>query len=143
MSRLHSAVIACVLGCVACGGGAKPDAAATVPHGDHTPRFGGFILMNKDVHFEVVLDLGGRHRLYFSDAMRTPLPASSASEVSIVIQRRGEEPESVPMAIDDQDECWVGQGHSLLGAGEIVARISYTSQGQPPYWIDLPFNAGR
>src|SRR5262249_18336256 len=117
-------------------------AATPPPHGDHNPRFGGVVLMNgQNLHFEVVLDRAGRHRVYFSDGIRTPLPASAASDVSITIQRRADEPERIPMAIDDRDEAWVGQGLPLKGAGEIVARISYVYVGQP-YWIDLPFDAG-
>ena len=32
-----------------------PAAGETVPHGDHNPHFGGLVLMNGDLHFEVVL----------------------------------------------------------------------------------------
>ncbi|SRR5712691_5724550 len=154
MIGLRPAVIVCLLGNLACGN-ARPNVpagsasapgalpAGSMTHGDHNPRFGGVVLMNgQDLHFEVVLESNGRHRVYFSDAMRTALPASAATDVSIVIQRKGEEPERVPLEIDDRDESWVGQGHPLVGAGNITARISYTYHGQP-YWIDLPFDAGQ
>ena len=145
---LRTATPFVLLGCLACGSGSSVDpssnaAPAAMPHGDHKPRFGGVVLMNgPDLHFEVVLDPAGRHRVYFSDGMRTPLPASGASEVSIEIQRPGQDPERVPLEIDDRDVGWVGQGHALLGAGNIVARISYTYRAQP-YWIDLPVDMGR
>jgi hypothetical protein len=145
MSWLPLTTLACVVACFACGSksdlstGSAP-AAAPMTHGDHNPRFGGVVLMNgQNLHFEVVLDRAGRHRVYFSDGVRTPLPASAASDVSITIQRRGDERERVPMMIDDRDEGWVGQGRALSGGAEIVARISYVYSGQP-YWIDLPFD---
>ena len=49
---------------------ATPAAGGTVPHGDHNPHYGGIVLMNGDLHFEVVLGRDGVCRVYFSDAMR-------------------------------------------------------------------------
>src|SRR5438552_18962135 len=54
-------------------------------HTDHLPRHGGLVLMNGDLHFEVILNKEGRHRVYFSDAVRAELPASIASELTITI----------------------------------------------------------
>ena len=53
----------------------------TGPHGDHTPHHGGMVLMNGDIHYEVVLGRDGRHRIWFSDAVRNDLPASIASNL--------------------------------------------------------------
>jgi hypothetical protein len=140
-----------MIGTIACGSraqadkaaGAPPEAVAPVaPHGNHVPRFGGVVLMNGlDLHFEVVLDRGGHHRVYFSDGMRNPLPASAASDVTIAVQRPGKSAEQVALAIDDRDESWVGQGQPI-GGPSVVARISYAYRGQP-YWIDLPFDMSR
>ena len=131
-------------GCLACGGGAKVDPPASttapVPHGDHNPKFGGVVLMNGNLHFEVVLDHGGRHRVYFSDEIRSPLPASTVSDVTIEVQRPGQDPERLALEIDERDESWVGQGKPVATAGS-VARIGYSYRGQP-YWIDLAFDLG-
>jgi hypothetical protein len=141
-------------GCLmaACGGGvaegraagasapaADATAGATVPHGDHNPKYGGIVLMNGDVHFEVVLRRDGRYQVYFSDATRTELPASTASEVAVTITRPGAAPEAVPLQIDESGESWVGQGKPVP-AGDLSARVAYSSHGKP-YWIDVPFAA--
>jgi hypothetical protein len=111
----------------------------TVPHGNHNPKFGGVVLMNGDVHFEVVLHRDGKYQVYFSDATRAELPASVASEVSVTVMRAGAPPEPIKLQIDDSGESWVGQGKPVP-AGELTARVAYSSHGQP-YWIDVPFGA--
>ena len=55
---------------------APSNAPSAMAHLDHTPRHGGLVLMNGDLHYEVVLDRTGRYSVYFSDAVRTPLPPS-------------------------------------------------------------------
>ena len=59
----------------------------TTPHGDHSPHHGGIVMMNGETHYEVVLDKTGKHRVWFSNAVREDLPASIASGVVMVITR--------------------------------------------------------
>ena len=54
-------------------------AGITEPHGDHSPHHGGIVLMNGDVHYEVVMDPAGKYEVWFSDAVRTDLPAFLAA----------------------------------------------------------------
>lgn len=114
--------------------------AAAVPHGDHSPHHGGVVMMKGDLHYEIVLDPGGRYRLYFTDAARADLPASTATEASITVIRDGAPPEGVPLQIDEAGESWVGQGQPVGDPGRTTARISYTLRGEQPYRIDLPFD---
>ena len=109
----------------------------TVPHGDHNPHYGGTVLMNGDLHFEVVLGRGGAHRLYFSDAVRAELPAAIASGVTLTITQKSQPPETVPMHIDDSGESWIGRGRPVDDP-LATARVAYTAQGKP-YFIDVPF----
>lgn len=117
--------------------GAAVPAPATVPHGDHNPRYGGVVLMNGDLHFEVVLRRDGRHQVYFSDAVRTELPAAIASAVTVTVTRPGRAPESIPLTIDDSGESWIARGRPVDDA-TATARVAYTAYGKP-YWIDVPF----
>ena len=41
---------------------------AGMAHGNHNPKYGGTVLMNGDMHFEVVLNRDGTYHVYFSDA---------------------------------------------------------------------------
>jgi hypothetical protein len=112
--------------------------AATVPHGNHDPKYGGVVLMNGDLHFEVVLRRDGRHQVYFSDAMREELPASVASSVDVTVTPPGVAPETVPLHIDESGESWIGRGRPVDNPAQTTARIAYTVQATP-YWIDVPF----
>ena len=112
-------------------------AASAVPHGDHNPRHGGLVLMNGDEHFEVVLGRDGSCRVYFSDAMRTELPAATASNVTVTITQKARTPEAVALHIDDSGESWIGSGRPVADPAATV-RVAYTSHGKP-YFIDLPF----
>jgi hypothetical protein len=111
----------------------------TRPHGNHDPKFGGVVLMNGDLHFEVVLGRDGRRQVYFSDAAREELPASIASSVSVAVTSPDGAGDTVPLAIDDTGESWVGAGRPVTDP-RATARITYTIRGKP-YWIDLPFSA--
>ena len=95
-------------------------------------------MMLGDLHYEVVLDPEGRHRVYFTDETRADLPPDIASEVMITINRREGVPESLPAQIDEVQKGWVAQGESVDDIGAI-GRIDFTLQGEEPYWIDLPF----
>ena len=117
--------------------GAAATSAATVPHGDHNPRFGGLVLMNGDLHFEVVLARDGSARVYFSDATRAELPAATASAVTITITQQSRAPEVIALQIDDSGESWTGRGRPIDDPAA-TARIAYTAQGKP-YFIDVPF----
>jgi hypothetical protein len=109
-----------------------------VAHGNHDPKYGGVVLMNGDLHFEVVLRRDGRHQVYFSDAIREELPASIASSVDVTVIRAGMAPETVPLHIDESGESWTGRGRPVDDPAQTTARIAYTAQATP-YWIDVPF----
>lgn len=143
---LVSAVTACACGRAdeaAPSLAARPAATASaaageaVPHGDHNPHFGGLVLMNGDLHFEIVADRRGRYRLYFSDATRAELPAATASHVQVTVSQKGRAPQVVAMAIDDSGESWRGQGGPVDDLAATL-RVEYTSRGKP-YFIDVPF----
>ncbi len=136
----------CALG-AACGRGhaeartaapppAPAPAPAVVPHGDHNPHFGGIVLMNGDLHFEVVMRRTGEYRVYFSDAVRNELPAATASDVTLTVTQKGHTPETIRLRIDDDGESWVGHG-SRVDTPETMARVAYSVHGEP-YFIDVP-----
>ena len=116
---------------------AASSTAGAVPHGDHNPRYGGIVLMNGDLHFEVVAGRNGVFRVYFSDATRSELPAATASGVSVTISQHEQPPESLALHIDDSGESWIGQGRAVADPAATL-RVAYTSQGKP-YFIDVPF----
>ncbi len=109
----------------------------TAAHGDHTPRNGGTVYMKGDLHFEVVLSPTGAHRVYFSDASRAELPASTASEVSLTVSRASAPDEILKAEIDEAGECWIAAGRLITGAG-VSARVAFVVSGEP-YWIDVPY----
>jgi hypothetical protein len=111
--------------------------ATAVPHGDHNPHHGGYVLMHGDLHFEVVLDLAGHHRIYLTDAVRNDLPASAASAVSMTVLRPGEPPEVLSPEIDEFGESWVAEGRPVPEQ-ESRALVGLTYEGAP-YEIELPF----
>lgn len=114
-------------------GGHKPGA-----HADHRARHGGMLLMDGDLHFEVVFDPAGRHRVHFSDAVRAPLPASVAAEVTLTINRKGAAPEPLVLSRAEDGASWVSSGKPLVFGAEDVARVAYTRANAKPYWIDVP-----
>lgn len=112
-------------------------AGITTPHGDHSPHRGGMVLMNGEVHYEVVLDPGGRHRLWFTDAIREDLPASIASDVLMIVTRQAASPERITLTIDESGESWAASGQPI-GAGDVMVTVSYLLRGEP-YEIEIPF----
>ena len=101
---------------------AAAPAAATAPadaplagmqHGDHNAHHGGVVYMYDDMHYEVVLDPAGHHRVYFSDATREDLPASVVSKVTLTVERPKADPEPLSGTIEEM------QGHRRT---EIVIR---------------------
>ena len=109
----------------------------TAPHGDHSPHKGGMVLMNGDLHYEVVFSRDGKHRVWFSDPVRAELPASVATGVTMVITREGQPSEVLALAIDDTGESWLAAGRPVVGEGAYV-KISYSMQGEP-HEVELPF----
>ena len=106
-------------------------------HGDHTPRHGGIVYMKGDLHFEVVLNRSGLHRIYFSDAARAELPASTASEVSLTISSGSGREETVKAEVDEAGESWVASARTMAG-GDATVRVAFVV-GAEPYWIDVPY----
>ncbi len=113
------------------------DPMGMMAHGDHAPRYGGYVFMHGDLHFEVALDFGGEHRIYFSDAMRSELPAAVAEEVRITVRRPGEDPEPLRPEIDDFGEAWIAAGRPVEAEGA-VADVYFRFEGAP-YEIEVPF----
>ncbi|MEW6323660.1 MAG: hypothetical protein AB1635_21520 [Acidobacteriota bacterium] len=112
-------------------------AGVTEPHGDHTPHRGGLVLMNGDLHYEVVLDPGGRHQVWFSSATREDLPASIAADVVMVVSRPGAPPERLDLVIDQAGEAWVARGQPLAGPDAMV-KVTYTVRGVP-HEVEIPY----
>lgn len=114
---------------------------AGMAHGDHDPRYGGYVFMHGDLHFEVVLDRGGEHRLYFSDAMRGELPAAVVEEVRLSL-RRGEGDDAVlePLqtGIDEFGESWIARSDPVPEEEEAAAILYFRFEGAP-YEIEIPF----
>lgn len=111
---------------------------ATQAHGDHSPHHGGVVLMHGDLHFEVLLDPGGAHRVYLTDAVRSELPASAASEVTITVLRPGDgEPERLALEIDEFGESWMAHGRPVAES-ESRALVALVHLGER-YEIELPF----
>ena len=114
-------------------------AGITEPHGDHSPHQGGVVLMSGDVHYEVVMRPSGKYEVWFTDAVRTELPASIASNVRVQVTRPAGPTESIPLAIDDAGESWVGQGQPVSGDG-VMVKVSYELKGEPSE-VEMPFVA--
>jgi hypothetical protein len=110
----------------------------TGPHGDHTPRHGGLVLMFGDVHYEVVLNADGRHAVWFSDAVRNELPASVAREVTLRVARPGAPEETLALQIDGNGEAWIGKGTRVEG-DNVMVKVRYVLPGEPPHETEIPF----
>ena len=113
----------------------------TTPHGDHTPHHGGLVLMNGELHYEVVLDAAGAHRVWFSNAIREELPASIARDVQMTVTRPNQPPELLVLEIDDAGESWIARGKPVTGDG-VMVKVSYAVQGAP-HEIEIPFVSGQ
>ena len=114
---------------------------SVLPHGDHSPHHGGVVLMKGDLHYEVVLDPGGRaHRVYFTDAVREELPASVASTVALTLRRASPPDEIVAMQIDEAGESWVGSGRPVGSPATTTVRVAFSINNEP-YWIEMPFSS--
>ena len=116
-------------------------AGITEPHGDHSPHHGGLVLMNGDVHYEVVMDPAGKYEVWFSDAVRTELPASVAEKASVEVTRPGGAAEILALAIDESGESWIGTGQPVTGEG-VMVKVTYALKGEPSE-VEIPFVAAR
>ena len=116
-----------------------PLSSTTLAHFDHRPRHGGLVLMNGDTHFEVALDRSGRCVVYFSDGIRTPLPAAFASAVSVVVASTVGPRETIALQADPTGASWTGRGATTDDPNAIV-RVAYTADDKP-YWVDVPVSA--
>jgi hypothetical protein len=112
-------------------------AGITTPHGDHSPHHGGIVMMNGELHYEVVFDKTGKHRVWFSNAVREDLPASTATGVVMVITRPMGASETLALSIDESGESWVAAGSPLDESGTMV-KVAYSVRGVP-FEIDIPF----
>lgn len=112
-------------------------AGITAPHGDHSPHHGGVVLMQGELHYEVVLDPKGRHAVWFSDAVRAELPASVASRVAMTVVRPNAPAELLTLAIDDSGESWVASGQPLAGS-DVVVKLVFTARGED-HEIEIPY----
>ena len=110
-------------------------AGITTPHGDHSPHHGGMVMMNGEVHYEVVLASNGKHQVWFSDAVRVELPASVASNVVMVVSPKMGAAETFVLKIDDSGESWIADGNQLA-SGDIV-KLTYSLRGEP-FEIEIP-----
>jgi len=93
--------------------------------------------MNGEVHYEVVLDRAGKHRIWFSDSVREELPASVASRVVMIVSRKNAPPEEITLGIDDSGESWVAAGTPVAG-DDVMVKIAYLARGLP-FEVELPF----
>jgi hypothetical protein len=118
----------------------KSPPPAAVAHGDHSPHHGGVVLMHGDLHFEVLLDPDGTHRIFLTDAVRNELPAAAASEVTVTVVRPGGvEPEKLLLDIDEFGESWIARGQPVVEE-ESRAIVALVHEGER-YEIELPFLA--
>jgi hypothetical protein len=111
-------------------------AGITTPHGDHSPHHGGLVLMHGELHYEVVVDANGRHAVWFTDAIRTELPASVASKVAIVVTRPNAPEEALALQIDESGESWLASGQPLAGDG-VMVMVTFVARGEPVE-IEIP-----
>ena len=112
-------------------------AGITTPHGDHSPHHGGMVLMQGELHYEVVLDPKGRHSVWFSDAVREDLPASVASKVTMTVSRPGAPAEALTLNIADSGESWVANGQPVSGT-DVMVKLMFTARGEP-HEIEIPY----
>jgi hypothetical protein len=116
-------------------------AGITEPHGDHSPHHGGVVLMNGDVHYEIVMEPSGKYAVWFTDAVRTDLPASVAANTRVEVARPGAAAETLALAIDDAGESWIGQGRPVAGDG-VMVKLTYDLKGTPTE-VEIPFVAAK
>jgi len=105
-------------------------------HGDHNPRHGGFVLMYKDVHVEVVALPQGGVQVYYTDEQRRALPAATASDVVADIEMKGKAAESLAMAISAGGDFWEGKSKPIATSLGVV-HLAFLLHGESVV-VDLP-----
>jgi hypothetical protein len=108
-------------------------------HGDHAAKFGGRVLMYGDLHFEVVARPAGGVELHLSDAMRTPLPAVTVSDVNVELERSGAF-EPVAMAVSDAGDHWNGASGPLDDPENTTVHLAFVAFGEAIMYA-LPLSA--
>jgi hypothetical protein len=95
------------------------------------------VLMQGELHYEVVLDPKGKHAVWFSDAVREELPAAVATKVEMTVTRPNRPAEALVLAIDDSGESWVASGQPVAG-NDIMVKVAFVARGEP-FEIDIPY----
>ena len=105
-------------------------------HEDHNSRYGGFVMMFLEMHFEIVVPNSGGLKIYYSNEMRIEMPASVVSDVAVEIERPGGTFESVSMFISDDGGHWGGDSTPIIDPDSII-RLAFLFQGEP-FVLDIP-----
>ena len=105
-------------------------------HEDHNSRYGGFVMMFLEMHFEIVVPDNGGLKIYYSNEMRIEMPASVVSDVAVEIERPGGTFESVSMFISDDGGHWGGDSTPIIDPDSII-RLAFLFQGEP-FVLDIP-----
>lgn len=113
-----------------------PAGAGGGAHADHAPRHGGVLMMNGDLHYEVVVDFKGKFAIYFSDAHRKPIDSDRVAEASIAVLDGEEEREQIVLRAD-RGGAWSGTG-AAIDLGAITVRVRYLMKSDArSYAIDM------
>jgi len=107
-----------------------------VVHGDHDAHHGGFVMMYRDLHCEVVLKPTGEVQLYYTDAARADLPASVVSQVAVEIERSPGKSESVTMSLSAGGDYWQGKP-KIPAAPTSTLHVAFVFQTEPVV-VNLP-----
>lgn len=105
-------------------------------HGNHDAKHDGFVMMYLEMHFELVVPEQGGIQLYYSDALRNDLPAAVVADVSVEIERSGNNIEPVAMMISASGDHWMGESTPVTSIDDIV-RVAFLFQGEP-FVLDIP-----
>ncbi|MCC7540677.1 MAG: hypothetical protein IT379_30960 [Deltaproteobacteria bacterium] len=113
------------------GHGAHDHAAAAADpaaHEDHTPRHGGQLGMQGDVHIELVSRPDGRHQVFLSDALRVPIAMDRVRNARLRhLPAAGAEVES-PLAPDATIGALVATRALPASGGELSVRLEVGSE---------------
>ena len=113
-------------------------AGITTPHGDHSPHHGGMVLMNGEMHYEVVFDRGGQApRLVQRRGARRSAGVDRLERRDGGDAKNGAHAETLALKIDDSGESWVADGQPLAG-GDVMVKLTYSLRGEP-FEIEIPF----